>query len=121
MKLGLVPAGFRDLVVERLKAFFQDRAEVLAAYLFGSASEDGAVVNDIDILLLPRAVDLGALLLLLTELDVALAEHLGLLGTDPVNLTPFDSTLGVPSGRTNTNICCEVAFLQPGVPRHGRC
>jgi|WetSurMetagenome_2_1015567.scaffolds.fasta_scaffold376976_2 predicted nucleotidyltransferase len=96
MKLGLVHAGFRDLMVERLKAFFQDREEVLAAYLFGSAIEDAGVVNDIDILLLPRAGDLDALLLLLTELDVCLAEHLGLVSTDQLDLIPFDLRLVEP-------------------------
>ena len=95
MKLGYVNAEFKEETIARLGVFFQERDEVLAAYLFGSAAEGGPVVNDIDVLVVFKESDTNNILLLLSEVDVRLAEHLG-LSSDRIDLIPFDLRLVKP-------------------------
>lgn len=89
MDLGIVGPEFKELLIARLCVFLAKRDEILAAYLFGSAAEDGPVVNDIDVLILLNESDTNKILLLLCDLDVQLAEHLGFT-TDQIDLIPFD-------------------------------
>lgn len=95
MKLGLVQPGFGVGIARALTDFLDAREDVLAAYLFGSAATDGPVVNDIDILLLfPRGEE-NEVLSRLSDIDVPVAEHLG-LSTDRLDLIPFDLRLVEP-------------------------
>jgi predicted nucleotidyltransferase len=95
MKLGYVNTDFKEQIIDKLGVFFRERGEVLAAYLFGSAAEGGPVVNDIDVMVLFEESETNEILLLLSSLDVSLAEHLG-LSSDKMDLVPFDLRLVKP-------------------------
>jgi predicted nucleotidyltransferase len=96
MELGEVHPKFKEHLVAQLGAVLEKRDEVLAAYLFGSAAEAEPVVNDIDILILLSESDTNSIHFLLSELDVRIAEHLG-LSTDVIDLIPFDLRLVEPN------------------------
>ena len=95
MKLGYVQPAFKEQILDGLGVFFRERDEVLAAYLFGSAAEGGPVVNDIDVLVVLEEGETNDILLLLSSLEVSLAEHLE-LSSDRIDLVPFDLRLVKP-------------------------
>jgi len=95
MRLGLVHPGFKQESIQSMEAFFSGRSEVIAAYLFGSAAESAAVVNDVDVLVLVRKTDLNAILRLVSMLEIDLARHLGIC-SDDLDLIPFDLRLIAP-------------------------
>ena len=95
MKIGYVDAEFKEQIIDRLGVFFRERDEVLAAYLFGSAAEGGPVVNDIDVLVVLEEGETNEILLLLSSLEIGLAEHLE-LSSDRIDLVPFDLRLVKP-------------------------
>lgn len=116
MELGMVGPGFGTELMSLLQAFFRDHKEVIAAYLFGSAANDEAVVNDVDVLVLLRERNLMEILGILGILEMDLAVCLG-LRTEQIDLIPFDLNLVSPwvlCDAVNTGLlikCDDEVFL----------
>jgi len=89
MKLGVLTQQDKDRIRATLGEALQERDEALAACLFGSAASSEPVVNDVDVLVLLREPDSPRALLQLLELEVFLAERLG-ISSDLLDLIPFD-------------------------------